>query len=96
VDLPGLGDSHGTPPSYDKKTLARYVHRLVADTLGHRRVHLVGHDFGARVALACAAFQQESAASLTVMDFQVRWSAGAARTGSVDSGEGSGAERGRS
>lgn len=69
VDLPGLGDSRGTPPSYDKKTLARYVHGLVADTLGYRRVHLVGHDFGAGVAFAYAAFQRESAASLTMMDF---------------------------
>src|ERR1700737_4800570 len=30
VDLPGLGDSQGAPPSYDKKTLARFVHGLIA------------------------------------------------------------------
>jgi pimeloyl-ACP methyl ester carboxylesterase len=69
VDLPGLGDSRGSPPSYDKKTLAWYVHRLVADILGYRRAHLVGHDFGAAVAFAYAAFHRESAASLTIMDF---------------------------
>jgi hypothetical protein len=28
IDLPGLGDSTGTPKSYDKATLARYVHAL--------------------------------------------------------------------
>ncbi|WP_206311670.1 alpha/beta fold hydrolase [Streptomyces sp. DASNCL29] len=27
VDLPGLGDSSGSPTGYDKATLARYVHR---------------------------------------------------------------------
>ncbi len=69
IDLPGLGDSQGTPPSYDKKTLAGYVHRLVADTLGYRHVHLVGHDFGAGVAFAYAAFYRDSATSLTMIDF---------------------------
>jgi pimeloyl-ACP methyl ester carboxylesterase len=71
VDLPGLGDSQGAPPSYDKKTLARFVHGLIADTLGYRRVDLVGHDFGAAVAFAYAGFYPQSAASLTVMDFPI-------------------------
>jgi pimeloyl-ACP methyl ester carboxylesterase len=71
VDLPGLGDSRGTPPSYDKKTLARFVHGLVADALGYRRVDMVGHDFGAAVAFAYAGFYPQSAASLTVMDFPI-------------------------
>jgi pimeloyl-ACP methyl ester carboxylesterase len=69
VDLPGLGDSHGSPPSYDKKTLAGYVHRLVADELGYGRVHVVGHDFGAGVAFAYAAFHREAVADLTLLDF---------------------------
>lgn len=69
VDLPALGDSRGRLPSYDKKTLARYVHRLVADELGYRRVHLVGHDFGAAVAFAYAAFHRESAETVTLMDY---------------------------
>jgi pimeloyl-ACP methyl ester carboxylesterase len=69
VDLPGLGDSRGPVPSFDKRTLARFVHRLVADTLGYQHVHLVGHDFGAGVAFAYAAFHRESVASLTLMDF---------------------------
>lgn len=50
VDLPGLGDSTGTPTGYDKATLARYVHTLIADRLGVRDARVVGHDFGAAVA----------------------------------------------
>ncbi|MFD0004936.1 alpha/beta fold hydrolase [Streptomyces sp. NPDC127178] len=36
VDLPGLGDSTGSPSGYDKATLtlARSVHTLIADRLG--------------------------------------------------------------
>ncbi|MGI5151961.1 alpha/beta fold hydrolase [Plantactinospora sp. CA-294935] len=49
VDLPGLGDSRGAPPSYDKATLARFVHALLADRLGLRAINLVGHDLGAGV-----------------------------------------------
>ncbi|MFE9821289.1 alpha/beta fold hydrolase [Streptomyces sp. NPDC005791] len=33
VDLPGLGDSTGAPTGYDKATLARYVHTLIAEQL---------------------------------------------------------------
>jgi pimeloyl-ACP methyl ester carboxylesterase len=56
IDLPGLGDSHGSPPSYDAKTVAGFVHGLVADALGYQHVHIVGHDWGAGVAFAYAAF----------------------------------------
>ena len=60
VDLPGLGDSEGSPPSYDKATLARYVHGLVAGELGLERVSVVGHDLGAGVGFQYAAqFPQE-------------------------------------
>ncbi len=71
VDLPGLGDSAGTPPSYDKKTLAGYVHGLVVDAVGQRPVHVVGHDFGAAVAFAYAASFRDSTASLTIIDFPI-------------------------
>lgn len=54
-DLPGLGDSEGVPPGYDKATLARYVHGLLADELGLGAVHLVGHDLGAGVGFQYAA-----------------------------------------
>jgi pimeloyl-ACP methyl ester carboxylesterase len=49
LDLPGLGDSVGAPSGYDKATLARYVHGLLADKLGLRKINLVGHDLGAGV-----------------------------------------------
>src|SRR5262249_49972182 len=67
IDLPGLGDSRGSASSYDAKTVAASVHGLVADTLGYRRVHVVGHDWGAGVAFAYAAFHREAASSLTMM-----------------------------
>ncbi|CAM4005826.1 alpha/beta hydrolase [Nocardia ninae] len=54
LDLPGLGDSTGSPPSYDKATLARYVHTLVAEQLGLRDARVVGHDLGAAVAFQYA------------------------------------------
>ncbi|MEU7143609.1 alpha/beta hydrolase [Nocardia sp. NPDC046473] len=50
IDLPGLGDSTGAPTGYDKATLARYVHTLIADQLGIRDARVIGHDFGAAVA----------------------------------------------
>ncbi|MFI6291280.1 alpha/beta fold hydrolase [Nonomuraea sp. NPDC050790] len=55
VDLPGLGDSTGSPTGYDKATLARYVHTLIADRLGVRDARVVGHDLGAAVAFQYAA-----------------------------------------
>ncbi|WP_431971341.1 alpha/beta fold hydrolase [Nocardia sp. bgisy134] len=55
IDLPGLGDSTGSPSGYDKATLARYVHTLIADRLGVRDARVVGHDFGAAVAFHYAA-----------------------------------------
>jgi pimeloyl-ACP methyl ester carboxylesterase len=55
LDLPGLGDSEGAPPGYDKATLARYVHGLLADRLGLRGIRLVAHDLGAGVGFAYAA-----------------------------------------
>jgi pimeloyl-ACP methyl ester carboxylesterase len=55
LDLPGLGDSEGAPSSYDKATLARYVHRLLAGALGLKAINLAGHDLGAGVAFQYAA-----------------------------------------
>nr|WP_211207292.1 alpha/beta hydrolase [Stackebrandtia nassauensis] len=54
IDLPGLGDSVGSPSGYDKATLARYTHKLVAERLGLRDARIVGHDFGAAVAFQYA------------------------------------------
>ncbi|SEG99930.1 Pimeloyl-ACP methyl ester carboxylesterase [Nonomuraea solani] len=49
LDLPGLGDSAGSPASFDKKTLARYVHDLLRDRIGLDEFDLVAHDLGAGV-----------------------------------------------
>ncbi|GGL41007.1 alpha/beta fold hydrolase [Nocardia jinanensis] len=68
VDLPGLGDSTGSPTGYDKATLARYVHTLIADRLGIRDAQVVGHDFGAAVAFQYAAQFPADTARLGYLD----------------------------
>ncbi|MGW0521814.1 alpha/beta fold hydrolase [Crossiella sp. NPDC003009] len=68
VDLPGLGDSTGTPTGYDKATLARYVHTLIADRLGLRDARVVGHDLGAAVAFQYAAQFPADTARLGYLD----------------------------
>lgn len=68
VDLPGLGDSAGSPTGYDKATLARYVHALIADRLGLRDARVVGHDFGAAVAFEYAAQFPAETARLGYLD----------------------------
>jgi pimeloyl-ACP methyl ester carboxylesterase len=70
VDLPGLGASRGEQPrAYDKATLAKYVHGLVAGTLGHRKVSLVGHDMGGGVAYQYAAQHRREVDRLAILDF---------------------------
>ncbi|MFE3441444.1 alpha/beta fold hydrolase [Nocardia sp. NPDC059180] len=68
VDLPGLGDSTGSPAGYDKATLARYVHTLIAEQLGIRDANVVGHDFGAAVAFQYAAQFPADTARLGYLD----------------------------
>ncbi|AXX30386.1 epoxide hydrolase [Actinosynnema pretiosum subsp. pretiosum] len=68
IDLPGLGDSTGTPSGYDKATLARYAHTLVADRLGVRDAAVVGHDLGAAVAFQYAAQFPQDTARLGYLD----------------------------
>ncbi|MFE1956672.1 alpha/beta fold hydrolase [Streptomyces sp. NPDC059479] len=69
VDLPGLGDSTGNPPSYTKQTLAAYTH-LLLDKIGYRQdVRFIAHDFGVGVAYALAAQYRQQAAGLFLMDF---------------------------
>jgi pimeloyl-ACP methyl ester carboxylesterase len=68
VDLPGLGDSEGTPPSYDKATLARYVHGLAVGELGLRNVRLAGHDLGAAVAFQYAVQFPDQVHKLAYLD----------------------------
>jgi pimeloyl-ACP methyl ester carboxylesterase len=68
VDLPGLGDSEGQPTSYDKLTLATYLHRLIADELGHERIFLAGHDWGGAVAFQYADQYPSEVVSLAVLE----------------------------
>ncbi|MEV6235153.1 alpha/beta hydrolase [Lentzea sp. NPDC051838] len=53
LDLPGLGDSTGSPTAYDKATLARYVHTLTKK-LDLQNAAIIGHDLGAAVAFQYA------------------------------------------
>lgn len=68
IDLPGLGDSTGSPSGYDKATLARYVHTLIADRLGVRDARIIGHDFGAAVAFQYATQFPADTARLGYLD----------------------------
>ncbi len=68
VDLPGLGDSTGRPTGYDKATLARYVHTLIADRLGVRDAAVVGHDLGAAVAFQYASQFPDDTTRLGYLD----------------------------
>jgi pimeloyl-ACP methyl ester carboxylesterase len=69
IDLPGLGDSTGTPSSMEKTVLAKYVHQLL-DRLGKRNGdEFVAHDFGVGVAYALAAQYRAQASGLFLMDF---------------------------
>ncbi|MFG3258681.1 alpha/beta fold hydrolase [Streptomyces sp. NPDC048172] len=69
LDLPGLGDSQGSPSSFDKKTLARYVHGLLRDRIGLDRFDLVAHDLGAGVGFQYAAQYPRQVTSYVHMDY---------------------------
>ena len=68
-------DQRGYGTSYRPEAIADYATGKVArdvfaliDTLGLERVHLVGHDWGASVAYACAFAKDPRIASLTIMN----------------------------
>ena len=69
VDLPGLGDSQGTSTGYDKKTLARYVHGLIADELDLDNIRLAGHDLGAGVGFQYAAQYPDNVVKYAHLDY---------------------------
>ncbi|SES25858.1 Pimeloyl-ACP methyl ester carboxylesterase [Lentzea xinjiangensis] len=79
VDLPGLGDSSGTPTGYDKATLARYVHGLTS-RLGLRQPSIIGHDLGAAVAFQYASQFPADTARLGYLDLPLPGPAIDART----------------
>jgi len=66
-DLRGAGGSAKPESGYDKTTLAQDVHALV-ESLGHRRVSLVGHDIGLMVAYAYAAQYPQQVERIALMD----------------------------
>jgi pimeloyl-ACP methyl ester carboxylesterase len=70
-DLRGLGDSSRPLEGYDKKTVAADLWELLSGTLGLRRFHLVGHDWGGPTAVALAAAHQEAVISLAILDVTI-------------------------
>lgn len=66
-DLRGAGGSSRPPVGYDKKTMAQDIHALV-QSLGFRRVKIVGHDIGLMVAYAYAAQYPDEVESIVLMD----------------------------
>jgi pimeloyl-ACP methyl ester carboxylesterase len=71
IDLPGLGDTTGTVSSHDKATLARYAHKLLVAIGFAEGVRIVGHDFGAAVALALCLHYRRQFTHLLMMDFPI-------------------------
>src|SRR5438309_622460 len=59
-DLRGLGDSSRPSTGYDKKTVANDLWQLMHDHLKHERFDVVGHDWGAPVAIRLAADHVEA------------------------------------
>jgi pimeloyl-ACP methyl ester carboxylesterase len=69
VDLPGLGDSTGSPPDFAFSTLAKYEHDLLGRIGKKSNVQLVGHDMGAGIAYSLAATYRDQVSGLFAMDF---------------------------
>ncbi|MDH6523057.1 pimeloyl-ACP methyl ester carboxylesterase [Streptomyces sp. SAI-135] len=69
VDLPGMGDSTGNPPSMEKKVLANYVHLLLNRLDMPRNVQVVSHDLGSGVGYALAAQYRDQVAGWFNLDF---------------------------
>jgi pimeloyl-ACP methyl ester carboxylesterase len=67
-DLRGLGDTSRPAGSYDKKTLAGDIWKLVHGHLGHRQFFLAGHDWGGPVAFSLAAQHREAVRRLAILD----------------------------
>jgi pimeloyl-ACP methyl ester carboxylesterase len=66
-DLRGYGLTDKPASGFDKRTMASDV-RALAHSLGHRRVTLIGHDRGARVAHRYALDHPDEVDRLVVMD----------------------------
>lgn len=66
-DLRGAGASGKPEGGYDKKTMAQDIHALV-QSLGIRKIKIVGHDIGLMVAYAYAAQYPDEVESVVLMD----------------------------
>jgi len=67
VDLRGMGGSSKPADGYDKKTMARDIHELMA-SLGYEKVHIAGHDIGSAVAFAYAANFPQATGKLVMLE----------------------------
>jgi len=69
-DLRGAGDSDKPYTGYDKKTMAADIYALT-QTLGYKRINLVGHDIGMMVAYAYAAAHPSEVSRLALIEAPV-------------------------
>jgi len=76
-DLRGAGASQAPAAGYDKRIVAADV-RALLDRLGIARVHVIGHDLGARVAVAFAVQYPDRLLSLGVAEAFLEGLAGTA------------------
>lgn len=70
VDLRGAGGSDTPPDGYDKATMARDIHGLMAE-LDVGSANIVGHDIGGMTAFAFASQFPEATETLTIIDTPV-------------------------
>lgn len=70
-DLRGLGDSSRPSHSYDKRTIADDVRRLLEDHLQCERYHVAGHDWGGPVAFRLAVARPLATLSLSILDVTI-------------------------
>jgi pimeloyl-ACP methyl ester carboxylesterase len=66
-DLRGFGGSSKPDDGYDKTTMAKDIHAL-ADSLGHKRIGIAGHDIGLMVAYAYAAQYRAEVERIALLD----------------------------
>jgi len=66
-DLRGIGESDKPADGYDKKTMAKDIHELIAK-LGYKSIKLAGHDIGLMVAYAYAAQYGREVKKLALLD----------------------------
>jgi pimeloyl-ACP methyl ester carboxylesterase len=66
-DLPGVGDSHGAPPSSEKAALASVILHA-AETAGGKSIIIAGYDVGGMIAFAAARDHGSRIAGAVVMN----------------------------